>query len=131
MTARRKLIGLQEHTTHIRLIVTVVVRCFSPLTAKCDGFHCQTAQKISIACVFGNSKQLQRHNSVHLSSVYTDYSFSSFFTALAMRALRRAVLAVAIPSVRPSVRPSVCPSHAGIVSKPRHVARCSLHCWIV
>ena len=29
-----------------------------------------------------------------------------------------------------SVRPSVCPSHAGIVSKRRHVARCSLHCRI-
>jgi len=29
-----------------------------------------------------------------------------------------------------SVRPSVCPSHAGIVSKRRHVARCSLHRWI-
>ena len=25
---------------------------------------------------------------------------------------------------------SVCPSHAGIVSKRRHVARCSLHRWI-
>ena len=37
-----------------------------------------------------------------------------------------AVLATAIPSVHPSV----CPSHAGIVSKRRHVARCSLHCWI-
>ena len=29
-----------------------------------------------------------------------------------------------------SVRLSVCPSHAGIVSKRRHVARCSLHLWI-
>ena len=29
-----------------------------------------------------------------------------------------------------SVCPSVCPSHAGIVSKRRHVARCSLHRWI-
>jgi len=29
---------------------------------------------------------------------------------------------------RPSVRPSVRPSHAGIVSKRRHVAWCSLHC---
>ena len=33
-------------------------------------------------------------------------------------------------SVRPSVRLSVCQSHAGIVSKRRHVARCSLHCCI-
>jgi len=29
-----------------------------------------------------------------------------------------------------SVRLSVHPSYAGIVSKRRHVARCSLHCWI-
>jgi len=29
-----------------------------------------------------------------------------------------------------SVRPSVCLSHAGIVSKQLHVARCSLHCQI-
>ena len=34
-----------------------------------------------------------------------------------------AVLAAAIPSVRPSVRLS----HAGIVSKRRHVGRCTLH----
>ena len=33
-------------------------------------------------------------------------------------------------SVRLSVCLSVCPSHAGIVSKRRHVARCSLHRWI-
>jgi len=33
-------------------------------------------------------------------------------------------------SVCLSVCPSVRPSHAGIVSKRRHVARCSLHCWI-
>jgi len=26
---------------------------------------------------FGNSKQLQQHDSIHLSSVYADYSFSS------------------------------------------------------
>ena len=29
-----------------------------------------------------------------------------------------------------SVSLSVCPSHAGIVSKRQHVARCSLHRWI-
>jgi len=33
-------------------------------------------------------------------------------------------------SVRLSVRPSVCLSHAGIVSKQLHEARCSLHCQI-
>jgi len=37
-----------------------------------------------------------------------------------------AVLATAVPSVSLSV----CPSHAGIVSKRRHVARCSLQRWI-
>ena len=33
-------------------------------------------------------------------------------------------------SVHPSVCPSVRLSHAGIVSKRRHLARCSLHCHI-
>ena len=33
-------------------------------------------------------------------------------------------------SVCLSVRLSVCQSHAGIVSKRRHVARCSFHRWI-
>ena len=33
-------------------------------------------------------------------------------------------------SVSLSVCPSVRPSHAGIVSKRRHIARCSLHRWI-
>ena len=33
-------------------------------------------------------------------------------------------------SVCLSIRPSVRLSHAGILSKRRHVARCSLHCWI-
>ena len=41
-----------------------------------------------------------------------------------------AVLATAIPSVCLSVHPSVRPSHAGIVSKRRHVVGCSLHHWI-
>jgi len=56
-----------------------------------------------------------------------------FYSARNAR-IASAVLATAIPSVRPSVRLSVClsvrPSHAGIVSKRRHVARCSLHRWI-
>jgi len=25
----------------------MVARCFSPLTVKCDGFHCQTARKMT------------------------------------------------------------------------------------
>jgi len=44
------------------------------------------------------------------------------FTARRNARVASAVLTTAIPSVRPS--------HAGIVSKRRHVARCSLHCWI-
>jgi len=55
------------------------------------------------------------------------------FTARNAR-IASAVLATAIRSVCPSVCLSVCPSvrpsHAGIVSKRRHVARCSLHRWI-
>ena len=47
-----------------------------------------------------------------------------FFTAHAMLALQ--ALTMAIPSVCLSVRLS----HAGIVSKRRHVARCSFHRWI-
>ena len=45
----------------------------------------------------------------------------SLVTARAMLAFASAVLATATPSVRPS--------HAGIVSKRRHVAQCSLHRW--
>jgi len=37
---------------------------------------------VAKACMFGNSKLLQRHDSVHLSSFYTDYSFSSLLHAL-------------------------------------------------
>jgi len=48
------------------------------------------------------------------------------FTARRNARIASAVLATAIPSVHPSVRPS----HAGIVSKRRHIARCSLHCRI-
>jgi len=54
---------------------------------------------------FSNSKKLQWHDNMHLSSVYTDYSFYS--------AHNSAALATAIPFVCLSVRPS----HAGIQSK--------------
>jgi len=47
------------------------------------------------------------------------------FTA---RRIASAVLATALPSVCLSVCLSVRLSHAGIVSKRRHVAQCSLHC---
>jgi len=49
-----------------------------------------------------------------------------FQTIITARRIESAVLPTAIPSVRLSVRLS----HAGIVSKRRHVARCSLHCHI-
>jgi len=52
-------------------------------------------------------------------------NFCRFYSARNAR-IASAVLATAIPSVCLSVRPS----HAGIVSKRRHVARCSLHRWI-
>jgi len=55
------------------------------------------------------------------------YDFcADVFTARRNARIPSAVLATAIPSVCPSVRPS----HAGIVSKRRHVARCSLDCRI-
>ena len=54
-----------------------------------------------------------------------DSQVDSFYSARNAR-IASAVIATAIPSVRLSVRPS----HAGIVSKRRHVARCSLHHWI-
>jgi len=74
-----------------------------------DNFHCQTPLKNAKFDLFGSaecqladvvvnrdwrtmtvlrhafsgsSKQLQPHDSVHLLSVYTDYSFSSFFVLL-------------------------------------------------
>ena len=50
----------------------------------------------------------------------------SVFTACHNARTASEVLATAIPSVCPSVRLS----HAGIVSKWLHVARCSLHCQI-
>ena len=55
---------------------------------------------------------------LHVVALLRNITFD-FFTA---RRFASAVLATAIPSVRPS--------HAGIVSKRRHVARRSLHCRI-
>jgi len=73
MTARTVL--AYRNTQHdVRLIVTTVARRFSPLTGKCGGFHCQTIRKIHVR--YENSNQLQRRDSVHLSSVYTDCSLS-------------------------------------------------------
>ena len=57
-------------------------------------------------------------------------SLNSFYSAPQCSSIASAVLATAIPSVCLSVCPSVRLTHAGIVSKQRHVARCSLHCQI-
>jgi len=54
------------------------------------------------------------------------YTRAGFFTARRNAGITSAVLAIASPSVCLSV----CLSHAGIVSKRLHVARCSLHCQI-
>jgi len=57
-------------------------------------------------------------------------SQNPLFTARRNARIASAVLATAIPSACLSVCLSVRPSHAGILSKRRHVARCSLHCRI-
>jgi len=49
MTARN--IGYRNMRHHVRLM-TKVVRWFSPLAAKCDGFHCQTGQENSYGMHF-------------------------------------------------------------------------------
>jgi len=65
---------------------------------------------------------------IGITSCNNSHKFN-FYSARNAR-IASAVLATAIPSVCLSVRLSVCPSvrpsHAGIVSKRRHVARCSL-----
>jgi len=51
-----------------------------------DNFYCQTPLKNVTFDLFGSKKcsfrqfyrQSQRHASVHLSSIYTDYRFSSY-----------------------------------------------------
>ena len=72
--------------------------------------------------------------SVWLSVTFVDYGqtpqrIKLIFTVRNAR-IASTVLAIAIPSVCLSIRLSVRLSHAGIVSKRRHVARCSLHCRI-
>jgi len=62
------------------------------------------------------------HNMVNFGIVASKIVFTAHRNAR----IASAVLAIAIPSVHLSVRLS----HAGIVSKRRHIARCSLHRWI-
>jgi len=81
-------------------------------TVPCSKVLCQSASGFGF---LHHSTDLDEPDK-HVTSVFTERCFAS------------AVLAMAIPSVCPSVRLSVRrPSHAGIVSKRRHVARCSLY----
>jgi len=103
----------------------------------CKGSFCQKIPKFH--------KNFQRlvtsggHNSTtiidHKNSLPSEPSMGclvSIFTARRSRNARiaSAVLAIAFPSVCPSIRLSAYRSHAGIVSKQRHIAWCSLHCQI-
>jgi len=65
-----------------------------------------------------------------LIALHTAQNFHCLITARRNARIASAVLAIAIPSVCLSVRLSVRLSHAGIVSKRRHVAQCSMHCQI-
>ena len=69
---------------------------------------------------------MNRANYHYLLGGLVRLSLVFLFTARRNARIASAVLATAIPSVRLSV----CLSRAGIVSKRRHVARCSLHCQI-
>ena len=79
-------------------------------------------------CVF--AVRLRYMRKYHFDTSLCRYRYIArerhFFAARRNARIASAILAAAIPSVRLSV----CPSHAGIVSKRRHVARCSFHCWI-
>jgi len=87
-----------------------------------------------------------RLHSYLIPSYRNEWAISTFFVLMKSTDepfLQRAAMLAAMLALqalyylwqfRPSVCPSVCssvrPSHAGIVSKRRHVARCSLHCQI-
>jgi len=83
-------------------VINDVISGFAKVVVQRCGFHHWIAQRISCGEVV-----------------------SVFYSARNAR-IASAVLATAIPSVCQYVRLS----HAGIVSKRRHVARCSFHRWI-
>jgi len=90
MTLRTRLPNAFHH-----LVPNDNFHCQTPLkNAKFDLFDsekCQLANLVAntdwitvtvvqaTACISVNSKQLQRHDSVHLSSVYTDYSAICYY----------------------------------------------------
>jgi len=75
---------------------------------------------------FSRSRDIIMASKIKKMGHVTHVTLTTPFYSARNARIASAVLAIAIPSVRLSV----CPSHAGIVSKRRHVARCSLHCWI-
>ena len=87
--------------------------------------HCRIAK-----CVYTVSQKRTTFTTCCYFYIGLHCSIATSFTARRNARIASAVLATAIPSVCPSVCLSVCLSHAGIVSKRRHVARCSLHCRI-
>jgi len=62
-------------------------------------------------CDFGFAKQLRAENGLLMTPCYTANFVAPEVSAFTVR----------------HFHPSVCLSHAGIVSKLRHIARCSLH----
>jgi len=88
------------------------------------------SQRDQLKAAYMNAMQIMRVAQTGLTDyTHSKYSQQCFYSACNAR-IASAVLATAIPSVCLSVRLSVCLSHAGIVSKRRHVARCSFHRWI-
>ena len=90
------------------------------IVALCSRQRPKQDGEISILC----SRPIYHHGllSVRLVVCPSEFSVLKFKMVFTAR-IASAVLATAIPSLRPTV----CLSHAGIVSKRRHVARCSLH----
>jgi len=76
-----------------------------------------------------NNNPARRH-SIQTNQCHCPRPPSPIFYSARNARIASAVLATAIPSIRLSVCLSVRLSHAGIVSKRRHVARCSFHRWI-
>jgi len=100
--------------------------CFSRATLASAGISCCVSVCPSVRSVRHKSVFCTETAKRRITQITPHDSLGTLVTARRNARIVSAVLATAIPSVRPSV----CPSHAGIVSKRRHVARCSLHCWI-
>ena len=115
-----------DHTGLPGLLIIIIVALWN--RANTDIFLNQLIQFYSNNAT--NLYQLSTHSTTvmaivlrpQICDVISPYVLGFVFTARRNARIASAVLATAIPSV--------CLSHAGIVSKRLHVARCSLHCWI-